>query len=99
MSLVESQRDRALEVMDKLESFHISRMFTQPVDRNEMPDYDKTVKTPMDLGTIRRKLIDGEYSSIAQWTREDHTSFSTKIQEYLVIITKEMPHLCCSQRC
>ena len=69
MSLSPSQQKRCLEVMDKLCSRKTSQMFANPVDpvRDSCPNYFDIVKTPMDLGTVRRKLNDGQYKSVADW--------------------------------
>jgi hypothetical protein len=64
-----SQKQRCLSAMDELEKFHISRMFSQPVDpvRDNCPTYFRVIQTPMDLRTARRKLEGDEYSSVEQW--------------------------------
>ena len=69
MSLAEAQRARALEVMDKLSEYSISKMFAQPVDpeRDNISGYFDHVKTPMDLGTVRKKLDENVYPSMAAW--------------------------------
>ncbi|OHT05954.1 Bromodomain containing protein [Tritrichomonas foetus] len=69
MSLSSSQQKRCLEVMDKLCSRRISHMFAQPVDpeRDNCPNYFDIVKTPMDLGTVRKKLTAGQYKTVADW--------------------------------
>lgn len=66
------QTRRCLRVIDELLSMHISAMFAQPVDpeRDGIPNYFQIIRNPMDLGTVRKKLEDGSYSSIAQW-KED----------------------------
>jgi hypothetical protein len=64
-----SQKQRCLSAMDELEKFHISRMFSQPVDpvRDNCPTYFRVIQAPMDLGTARRKLEGDQYSSVEQW--------------------------------
>lgn len=44
-------------------------MFANPVDpeRDSCPNYFNIVKTPMDLGTVRTKLVTGQYKSVADW--------------------------------
>lgn len=81
MSLFDSQRDRVLAVMNELESFQISRMFAQPVDpeRDNLVDYYKIVKTPMDLGTIRKKIEEDQYQSVAQWKEDVELVWSNSL--------------------
>lgn len=82
MSLSEAQRDRALAVMEEIESYNISRMFAQPVDpeRDNIANYYKIVKTPMDLGTIRKKLIEGQYQSMIQWKDDMDLVWNNSLQ-------------------
>ncbi|GMH36505.1 hypothetical protein BSKO_04373 [Bryopsis sp. KO-2023] len=37
--------------------------FTQPVDQREVPDYYQIVKNPVDLGTIKQRLLAGVYQT------------------------------------
>lgn len=39
-------------------------MFYEPVDykKLKLPDYPKIITHPMDMGTVRQKLVDGKYS-------------------------------------
>ncbi|OHT02937.1 Bromodomain containing protein [Tritrichomonas foetus] len=69
MSLSESQRARCFSILDKLQSYSISKMFAQPVDpvRDNVPNYFEIVKRPMDLGTVRKKLTEGQYATVAEW--------------------------------
>jgi hypothetical protein len=39
-------------------------------DRDGAPNYFSIVKRPVDLGTIRRRLLDDEYPSVAAWSRD-----------------------------
>jgi hypothetical protein len=47
-------------------------MFAQPVDpdRDNLPTYRSIVSRPMDLGTVRKKLLSDEYPSVSAW-RDD----------------------------
>ena len=69
MSLSSSQQKRCLEVMDRLFERRTSQMFAQPVDpeRDNCPNYFDVVKTPMDLGTVRKKLTSGQYKTVSEW--------------------------------
>ncbi|KAH0785123.1 Bromodomain containing protein [Histomonas meleagridis] len=72
MCLSQFQKERCLQVMDQLSSFTISKMFAQPVDpeRDRVPNYFQIVKNPMDLGTVRKKLVSDQYPTVAKW-KED----------------------------
>jgi hypothetical protein len=72
LGIPEAQQIQCISVLDKLCSHHISRMFAQPVDpvRDNIPDYANRISRPMDLGTVRQKLLNNQYQSVSQW-RED----------------------------
>ena len=59
------QRRNALKVIDSLLEFRIADIFAVPVDprRDGCPDYFKVITRPMDLGTVRSKLVNNEYES------------------------------------
>lgn len=40
-----------------------SEPFLAPVDQHKYPDYLKKVQTPMDLGTIKERLLSGHYNA------------------------------------
>jgi hypothetical protein len=66
------QMQQCLSVLDKLTRHAISKLFAQPVDpdHDNLPNYTTVVTRPMDLGTVRKKLLSGEYPTVAAW-RED----------------------------
>ncbi|OHS99338.1 Bromodomain containing protein [Tritrichomonas foetus] len=72
MPLADFQKQRCLKVMDKIQKYHISRMFSQPVNptTDNCPDYFSKITSPMDLGTARKKLDNNEYETVEQW-KED----------------------------
>lgn len=45
-------------------------MFSEPVPKDQFPDYYKVVKTPMDYGSMKLKLTNGEYRSAQQMQRD-----------------------------
>ena len=49
-----------------LQKHECALIFSEPVDHVKLgiPDYPEIVKTPMDLGTVKRKLENGEYDEI-----------------------------------
>ncbi|XP_067632204.1 bromodomain-containing protein homolog isoform X2 [Eurosta solidaginis] len=54
------------KLLDTLEAKDTSEIFREPVDTVEVPDYLDIVKHPMDLGTMRTKLKQGQYTSLEQ---------------------------------
>ena len=62
------------EVMEKIRSHPVSEMFLEPVDpiRDGAPDYFKTVKKPMDLGTVQNKLNNNVYKTVQEWKDDMH---------------------------
>jgi hypothetical protein len=72
MPLTEYLTRQCLAVMDRLLSYRISSMFSQPVDptRDGCPTYPDIVAHPMDLGTVRTKLQHNEYDTLSQWRHD-----------------------------
>jgi hypothetical protein len=58
--------------MDQLEKYHISRMFSRPVDpiRDSCPTYFQIIQSPMDLSTARQKLVSDQYTTVEQWRND-----------------------------
>ena len=63
------QKARCLDAMDQIQKYHISRMFSQPVDpiRDNCPTYFDVIAKPMDLETARKKLENDQYSTVEEW--------------------------------
>jgi bromodomain-containing factor 1 len=90
--------------MEKLLSYHISSMFSQPVDpiRDQCPTYFQIVSRPMDLGTICTKLRNHEYDSVTDWQQDvnqvwenaslynGRTSIVSILARHLQTVFKEM---------
>lgn len=51
------------EVLDQLLEKDTGKIFAEPVDLSEVPDYLEYIKHPMDLSTIRKKVETYQYSS------------------------------------
>lgn len=70
--LSENQKRRCLKVLDQIERNESFYLYKQPVDpvRDECPDYFQVISEPMDLSTIRRKLLDDKYTSISEWKND-----------------------------
>ncbi|KAK1362219.1 putative DNA-binding bromodomain-containing protein [Heracleum sosnowskyi] len=53
-------------ILDRLQKKDTYGVFSEPVDPNELPDYNEIIEHPMDFGTVRRKLDAGLYSNLEQ---------------------------------
>ncbi|KAL5706137.1 hypothetical protein ACHQM5_024345 [Ranunculus cassubicifolius] len=54
-------------ILDRLQKKDTYGVYSEPVDPEELPDYFDIVDTPMDFGTVRKKLEDGVYTSLEQF--------------------------------
>jgi hypothetical protein len=97
MSLSRSQEEKCIDIMNKLCNRAISRMFAAPVDpmRDDCPDYFDVVAQPMDLSTVRLKLITGQYASVSEWKSDVQLIWSNSNQyngksSILGLITKDL---------
>ncbi|XP_037948091.1 peregrin-like isoform X2 [Teleopsis dalmanni] len=73
------------KLLDALEAKDTSEIFKEPVDTKEVPDYLDIVKYPMDLGTMREKLKNSQYSSFEQL----ESDFDLMIQNCLAYNNKD----------
>jgi hypothetical protein len=72
MPIPQTLRETCLEIMDAVMKRPCAALFLEPVnpDRDGAPNYYSVVKRPIDLGTIRKRLADDEYQSVAAWSRD-----------------------------
>ncbi|KAM9845985.1 bromodomain-containing protein 1 [Aulostomus maculatus] len=54
-------------LLDQLQAKDQARIFSQPVDVTEVPDYLDHIKHPMDFSTMRQRIDAQEYSSFEQF--------------------------------
>ena len=66
--LTEGERIKLLQITNDLTRTRISRRLRESVKNN--PTYAMKIKEPMDLKTLKRKLIDGAYASIQEYKRD-----------------------------
>ncbi|XP_076656585.1 ATP-dependent chromatin assembly factor large subunit isoform X2 [Halictus rubicundus] len=50
--------------------------FLSPVTKDEVPDYHDIISNPMDFGTIKCKLSNGEYETLEQFFSDCHLVFN-----------------------
>lgn len=61
---------RCMMVLDRLSKDSFADIFLEPVDREEFPDYEDIIDSPMDLATVRSKLLDKKYQVPEQFARD-----------------------------
>ncbi|XP_041819851.1 bromodomain-containing protein 1 isoform X2 [Chelmon rostratus] len=57
-------------LLDQLQTKDQARIFTQPVDVNEVPDYLDHIKHPMDFSTMRQRIDAQSYNNFAQFEND-----------------------------
>ncbi|PSS07694.1 Transcription factor like [Actinidia chinensis var. chinensis] len=65
-------------LLNRLMSHQYGWVFNTPVDvvKLNIPDYFNVIKHPMDLGTVKSKLLSGEYSSPLDFAADVRLTFS-----------------------
>ena len=57
-------------VLDRLSKDSFAEIFLEPVNLNEFTDYTEYVDTPMDLSTVRTKLMTKKYQGPENFARD-----------------------------
>ncbi|WOL09751.1 hypothetical protein Cni_G18504 [Canna indica] len=57
-------------ILDRLQKKDTYGVFSEPVDPEELPDYHDIIEHPMDFGTVRMKLLNGEYGNLEQFEND-----------------------------
>jgi hypothetical protein len=68
--MTEIQHRFCIKITQKVMGLAIAASFLEPVDPNEAIGYLDKIKKPMDLGSVLRKLMENQYSSVDRW-KED----------------------------
>lgn len=65
-------------LVSKMLSHKFGPVFAEPVDvvKLKIPDYFSIIKHPMDLGTVKRKLLSGEYSDLSAFAADVRLTFT-----------------------
>nr|VZI24129.1 unnamed protein product [Spirometra erinaceieuropaei] len=58
------------KTLEKLQAKDSRRIFAEPVSRDIAPDYYSVIEEPMDFSTMRKKLEDHEYLSVADMEKD-----------------------------
>ena len=74
-------RQKCAPVLKKLTDHECSWIFMQPVDPVELnlPDYFDVVKTPMDLGSIKKRMENNCYKSILDFAADVRLTFDNAV--------------------
>ena len=71
------ERERAIEITNKIKKIPIASFFLKPVDpvKDGLPNYLIKIKPsyPMDLGTVSTKLEKSQYTTIEDWKKDMET--------------------------
>ena len=66
-SISAAENKQCRRVMRKLMNMPCARMFVNPVDKQQAPDYDQRISEPICLEDIRRKLKERKYRRVKEW--------------------------------
>jgi E1A/CREB-binding protein len=74
-------RQKCFPVLKRLIEHECSWIFMQPVDPVELnlPDYFEIIETPMDLGTIKKKMENNNYKLISEFVADVRLTFDNAI--------------------
>jgi len=75
-SLSPSIKNQLLNIIHKMQNHSCSRIFLEPVDPKQFPDYHKFIHNPMDLSTIKKKLEKNKYQTIEDFRSDILLIFS-----------------------
>ena len=78
---VKVMKERCLSVLKTLQEHEHYWVFSKPVDPDELglPDYFDVIKKPMDLGTVQKKLDQGQYHSISDFNCDIKLTFDNAL--------------------
>ncbi|OEU09617.1 Bromodomain-containing protein, partial [Fragilariopsis cylindrus CCMP1102] len=57
-------------IVDRLAQDGFANIFLEPVNLDDFPDYEESIDIPMDLGTVRTKLLSKKYQMPEQFARD-----------------------------
>jgi hypothetical protein len=69
MEITENQRNWCLKIIAHLFKWKLTSFFRHPVDpeADDMPGYYEKVTRPMDLETVKKTLLDGNYANVSSF--------------------------------
>jgi len=69
-------RKKLLNLIDQLLSHKMSWPFQKPVDVKDVPNYYKIIKDPMDLTTLKSKVLSHKFKTICDFIRDVNKIFN-----------------------
>eukprot|EP00166_Cyanidium_caldarium_P004477 ctg_471.g284 len=63
-------RDILLRALDRIRAQDVHHIFAEPVDPVAVPQYRQVIEHPMDLGTVRDKVLHNQYRSFPAFARD-----------------------------
>uniref|UniRef100_A0A8C9VS31 PH-interacting protein n=1 Tax=Scleropages formosus TaxID=113540 RepID=A0A8C9VS31_SCLFO len=73
---IKAWKSRCKELLDLIFQCEDSEPFRQPVDLQQYPDYRDIIDTPMDFGTVLKRLLDGDYEAPVDLCKDVRLIFS-----------------------
>lgn len=66
MDITDEQRKWCIKVINHLFKWKLTVFFRRPIDpaKNDLPNYFQIVQKPMDLETVKKTLLNGNYKNI-----------------------------------
>lgn len=70
--MAKKTRAICIDIMDKLMKLPCAKVFLDPVDpvKDNVPNYFQVIKHPIDLKTINKRLLNGDYPGVSQWDKD-----------------------------
>ncbi|UJR37197.1 hypothetical protein I4U23_029905 [Adineta vaga] len=69
-------RKKLLDLIDQLLAHQMSWPFQKPVDVKDVPNYYKIIKDPMDLTTLKTKVLSNKFKTICDFIRDVNKIFN-----------------------
>jgi len=69
-----------LKVWKSLNSHRFAYIFRYPITHEDAPDYDEVIKKRMDLTTLKKRLEDGLYSNVTEFSNDIILIFNNAMQ-------------------
>ncbi|CAF0773289.1 unnamed protein product [Rotaria sp. Silwood1] len=75
-SITGETRKKLLNLIDQLLAHKMSWPFQKPVDVKDVPNYYKIIKDPMDLTTLKTKVLNNKFRTICDFIRDVNKIFN-----------------------
>ncbi|CAF0800902.1 unnamed protein product [Adineta steineri] len=74
--IIGETRKKLLNLIDQLLAHKMSWPFQKPVDVKDVPNYYKIIKDPMDLTTLKTKVLSNKFKTICDFIRDVNKIFN-----------------------